>query len=165
VAALRHHDPDAYAAAVDDLVGAHLAQRDERRMATLLGELGSPSLARAWMPRDDGPPVRPGLVWFSSSETLLAELPPPDGADIVVVLDAGRVGVDRAMLAAAAPRMLAVAGPGARSGGTTLLGLLHRAGALVIRGRSAAAPGRVVPLTVGPRSVPMPRGKVEQAGA
>jgi hypothetical protein len=35
----------------------------------------------------------------------------------------------------------------------------------VIRGRSAAAPGRVVPLTVGPRSVPMPRGEVEQAGA
>jgi hypothetical protein len=165
VAALRDHDPDAYAAAVDDLVGAHLAQRDERRMATLLTELGSPSLARAWMPRDDGTAVRPGLVWFSSSEALLAELPPPDGADIVVVLDAGRVGVDRAMLAAAAPRMLAVAGPGARSGGTTLLGLLHRAGALVIRGRSTAAPGRVVPLTVGPRSVPMPRGEVEQAGA
>jgi len=165
VAALRHHDPDAYAAAVDDLVGAHLAQRDERRMAALLAELGSPSLARAWSPRDDGTPVRPGLVWFSSSEALLAELPPPDGADIVVVLDAGRVGVDRAMLAAAAPRMLAVAGPGARSGGTTLLGLLHRAGALVIRGRSVAAPGRVVPLTVGPRSVPMPRGEVEQAGA
>ena len=43
---------------------AHLAQRDERRTAALLTELGSPSLAQAWMPREDGTAVRsgPGLV-------------------------------------------------------------------------------------------------------
>jgi hypothetical protein len=165
VAALRNRDPDGYAVAVDDLIGAHLAQRDERRMAALLAELGSESLGRAWTPRHDGAPVRPGLLWLPTSEQLLDDLPPPDRADIVVVLDAARVGVDRALLAAAAPRMLAVGTPGARTGGATLLSLLYRATALVIRGRAAAAPGRVVPLTAGPRPVPVPRGEVEQAGA
>jgi hypothetical protein len=42
---------------------------------------------------------------------------------------------------------------------------LHRASALVIRGRAAGTTGRVVPLT-GARSVPRAgRGGVEQAGA
>ena len=48
VAALRARDPGGYAAAVDELVGAHLAQRDERRTGVLLAGLGSESLARAW---------------------------------------------------------------------------------------------------------------------
>ena len=82
-----------------------------------------------------------------------------------MVLDAGRVGIDRALICAAAPRMLAVAGRGSRSGGSTLLGLLSRASALVIRGRSPETPGRVVPLPAGARAVPVPRGEVEQAGA
>ena len=110
-------------------------------------------------------PVRFGLVWFTPTERLLTELPPPDRADVVVVLDAGRVGIDRALICAAAPRMLAVAGRGSRSGGSTLLGLLYRASALVIRGRSPETPGRVVPLPAGARAVPVPRGEVEQAGA
>ena len=146
VDALRAHDPVGYAEAIDDLVGAHLAQRDEQRTADLLTGLGSDSLARAWTPTDDGPPVRAGLAWFTPTERLLAELPPPDRADVVVVVDAGGVGVDRALLGAAAPRLLAVAAPGARAGGTTLLSLLYRASALVIRGRSTEKPGRVVPL-------------------
>ena len=75
---------------------------------------------------------------------MLTDLPPPDAADVVVVVDAGGVGVDRALLGAAAPRILAVAAPGTRTGGTTLLSLLYRASALVIRGRSAGRPGRVV---------------------
>jgi len=165
VDALRARDPVGYAEAIDDLVGAHLAQRDEQRTADLLTGLGSDSLARAWTPTDDGPPVRAGLAWFTPTERLLAELPPPDRADVVVVVDAGGVGVDRALLGAAAPRLLAVAAPGARTGGTTLLSLLYRASALVIRGRSTEKPGRVVPLTQGARSVPLPRGQVEQAGA
>jgi len=164
VAALRARDPGDYAAAVDELVGAHLAQRDERRTGVLLAGLGSESLARAWTHGNTGP-VRFGLVWFAPMERLLTELPPPDRADVVVVLDAGRVGIDRALICAAAPRMLAVAGRGSRSGGSTLLGLLSRASALVIRGRSPETPGRVVPLSAGARALPVPRGEVEQAGA
>jgi hypothetical protein len=165
VAALRARDPVEYAAAVDGLVGAQLAQRDERRMVDLLAGLGSDVLARAWMAADDGVPARTGLAWFTPTERLLADLPPPDGADVVVVVDAGGAGVDRALLGAAAPRLLAVAAPGTRAGGTTLLSLLYRAGALVIRGRSTDTPGRVVPLTANTRAVPVPRGQVEQAGA
>jgi hypothetical protein len=166
VDALRAHDPVGYAEAIDELVGAHLARRDEQRTADLLTGLGSDSLARAWTPTDDGPPVRAGLAWFTPTERLLVTLPPPDRADVVVVVDAAGVGVDRALLGAAAPRLLAVAAPGARAGGTTLLSLLYRASALVIRGRSTGKPGgRVVPLTAGARSVPVPRGQVEQAGA
>jgi hypothetical protein len=166
VEALRARDALGYAEAIDDLVGAHVAQRDEQRMADLLTGLGSDSLARAWTPTDDGPPVRAGLAWFTPTERLLAALPPPDRADVVVVVDAAGVGVDRALLGAAAPRLLAVAAPGARAGGATLLSLLYRASALVIRGRSTEKPGgRVVALTPGARSVPVPRGQVEQAGA
>ena len=165
VAALRARDPGGYAVAVDELVGAHLAQRDERRTGVLLAGLGSESLARAWTHGGDGAPARFGLVWFAPTERLLTELPPPDRADVVVVLDAGRVGMDRALICAAAPRILAVAGRGSRSAGSTLLGLLSRASALVIRGRSPETPGRVVPLSAGARAVPVPRGEVEQAGA
>jgi hypothetical protein len=152
VAALRARDPVGYAEAVDELVEAHLAQRDERRTADLLAGLGSDSLARAWTPADDGTPVRPGLAWFTSTERVLADLPLPDRADLVVVVDAGGVGVDRALLGAAAPRLLAVAAPGPRAGGSTLLSLLYRACALVIPGRSTETSGRVVPLTALPRS-------------
>ena len=164
VAALRARDPGGYAVAVDELVGAHLAQRDERRTGVLLAGLGSESLARAWTHGGAGP-VRFGLVWFAPMERLLTELPPPDRADVVVVLDAGRVGIDRALTCAAAPRILAVAGRSSRSGGSTLLGLLSRASALVIRGRLPETPGRVVPLPAGTRAMPVPRGEVEQAGA
>ena len=146
VEALRGRDPAGYAEAVDGLVGAHLGQRDEQRTADLLAGLGSDSLARAWTPTDDGAPPRTGLAWFTPTERVLTDLPPPDAADVVVVVDAGGVGVDRALLGAAAPRILAVAAPGTRTGGTTLLSLLYRASALVIRGRSTEKPGRVVPL-------------------
>jgi len=151
VAALRARDAEEYAAAVDEVVGAHLAQRDERRTGVLLAGLGSESLARAWTSSGAGAP-RFGLVWFVPMEQLLGELPPPDRADVVVVLDAGRVGIDRALACAAAPRVLAVAGPASRAGGSTLLGLLYRASALVIRGRASAPPGRVVPLPAPSRS-------------
>ena len=95
----------------------------------------------------------------------MAALPAPDRADVVVVLDAGRLGIDRALLAAAAPRVVAVVPPGGRTGSATLLGLLNRASALVIRGRSPDTPGRVVQLTPGARSLPVRGDDVEQAGA
>lgn len=165
VAALRARDAGGYAAAVDELVGAHLARRDEQRTAALLAGLGSEPLARAWSSAGTGSQARFGLVWFTPTERLLAELPPPDRADVVVVLDAGHVGIDRALVVAAAPRLLAVAAPGTRAGGSTLLGLLSRASALVIRSRAVRTAARVVPLAAGVRAVPVPRGAVEQAGA
>jgi hypothetical protein len=162
VAALRRRDPADYAAAVDELGGAHREQSDERRAAALLAALGSPALARAWS-RDDDP--RWGLVWFTPTEQLLEELPAPDRADVVLVLDAGAVGIDRALVAGAAPRLVAAVAPGARTGSSTLLGLLHRASALVLRGRATPTAGRVVQLTPGARSMPVRGGGVEQAGA
>jgi hypothetical protein len=165
VAALRARDAAGYAAAVDDLARAHRELYDEQRTAALLDRLGSRSLAKAWRPAEGSTPAF-GLAWFTRTEPLLEDLPGPDRADVLVVLDAGRLGLDRALLAAAAPRLVATAPPGGRSGAATLLGLLQRAGALVIRGRSAETTGRVVPLTAGGRSLPVAgRGGVEQAGA
>jgi hypothetical protein len=181
VAALRDRDAAAYAAAVDELAGAHRELRDEQRTATLLARLGP--LARAWAgtrgPQDRpvgstrstdppaplGSPVRWGLAWFTPADRLLEELPAPDRADVLVVLDADALGLDRALLAAAAPRIVAAVAPGRRSGPATLLALLNRASALVIHGRAAAPPGRVVQLTPGPRPLPVRGAGVEQAGA
>ena len=76
------------------------------------------SLARAWTPtRVTARRSGSGLVWFTPTERLLAALPPPDRADVVVVLDAGR---RRHRPRAARRRRPADAGrgrPGARSGG------------------------------------------------
>ena len=165
VDALYTRDAAAYAAAADDLVGAHRQLHDERRTAELLAELGSSSLARVWAAGPDGP-GRFGFAWFTRTEALLDDLPGPDRADVVVLLDAGGLGLDRALLAAAAPRLVAAAAPGSRPAAATLLGLLNRASALVIRGRAPETTGRVVPLTPGTRSLPVTdHGGVEQAGA
>lgn len=144
VHALRARDAADYAAAVDELVGAQHELRDEQRTATLLAELGSSSLAQAWTPVDGNGAARTGLAWLTPVDRLLEELPPPDRADVVVVLDAGHLGVDRALLAAAAPRVVAAATSGTAADGATLLGLLQEASATVVRGRSAGADGRVV---------------------
>lgn len=165
VAAVAAHDAAGYANAADDLVRAYRELCDEQRTAALLAALGSPSLARAWSSPTAGS-TRAGLVWFTRVDALLEELPERDRADVVVVLDAGRLGVDRALLAAAAPRVVAASPPGSRSGSATLLGLLHRATALVIHGRSPETTGRVVPITPGARSLPVAGlGGVGQAGA
>jgi hypothetical protein len=144
VDALRARDAAGYAAAVDGLVGAQHELRDEQRTAALLAELGTSSLAQAWRPVDGDDAIRTGLAWLTPVDSLLEELPPPDRADVVVVLDAGRLGVDRALVAAAAPRVVAAAPPGTPADGATLLGLLHEASATVVNGRTADADGRVV---------------------
>jgi hypothetical protein len=165
VEALYERDAAAYAAAADDLVGAHRELHDEQSTAELLARLGSSALARVWKGGPDGP-ARFGFAWFTPTDTLLDDLPGPDRADVVVLLDADRLGVDRALLVAAAPRLVVTSASGARPGATTLLGLLHRASALVIRGRAPEPAGRVVPLTPAARSVPVTdHGGVEQAGA
>jgi hypothetical protein len=172
VTALRARNAAGYAAAVEELVSAQHELRDEQRTAALLAELGSPSLAQAWTPADGDDAVRTGLAWLTGADQLLEELPPPDRADVVVVLDAGGLGMDRALLAAAAPRVVAAVAPGRREGG--LLELMQLASAPVIRGRSADPASRVVPLTPGEGPEPEPGetepdearpGEVEQAGA
>ena len=166
VDALRRADVTAYAVAVDGLAGARRERHDEQRAAAMLAQLGP--LAGEWAEGAagaEGPGSRFGLAWFTPIDPLLQDLPAADRADVVVVLDAGGLGVDRALLAAAAPRIVAVGGPGGRSGPATLLGLMNRASALVIRGRSAARTGRVVPLPSSPRSFPRRGNGVEQAGA
>jgi hypothetical protein len=97
-------------------------------------------------------------------EALLTALPEPDSADVVIVLGAHRLGVERLLLAAAAPRLIAVVPPGELpEAAPTALSVLQRAVAPVIRGRGAT--GRnVVP--IGSRSTPVagvPR--VGRAGA
>ena len=170
VAALRARDAPAYRDAVQDLVRAHRELCDEQRTAALLTGLGSPTLAAAWdrsrsAAARTGAPVRSGFAWFRATPALLADLPPADRVDVVVVVDAAGEGVDRALLAAAAPRVVAAVARGGRSHPGSLLGLLHRAGALVIRGRSPVG-GRVVPLPPAPRPRPVPgHGGVGQAGA
>lgn len=167
--ALRARDAAAYVAAVEDLVRAHRELSDEQRTAALLAALGSPTLAAAWTAHlRGGGRGAAGLAWFRTTPELLAELPAADRADVVVVLDAAAQGVDRALLAAVAPRVVAVAAPGGRPGTSSLLGLLQRAAALVIRGRAATAAvgGRVVPLPPAPRARPATGHEgVEQAGA
>ena len=66
------------------------------------------------------------------------------------------MGVDRLLLAAVAPRILAVAGEGGPTSedGATVLTVLHRAGALVVRAAaSAPGSGKVVPIGQPVRSV------------
>jgi hypothetical protein len=79
------------------------------------------------------------------------------------VLGAARLGVERLLLTAVAPRIVAVVGPAdAVEEPPTLLSVLQRAGASTVRGGSARL-GRVVPFAA-PQRVPGPSA-VGQAGA
>jgi hypothetical protein len=165
VAALRRRDAGGYEVAVEAMGAARREARDEERRTALLQRLAedSPRLAAAWTALAAADPTGLGLVSFLPAATLLAALPPADTADIVLVLGAAELGVDRLLLTAVAPRMIAVVGPGARrDDAPTLLSVLQRASALVIRGRPAKG-GRVIPINVAAnRAVAAPVG---QAGA
>jgi hypothetical protein len=70
----------------------------------------------------------------------------------VLVLDAAELGVERLLLTAVAPRMVAVVAPDEQPNDTpSLLSVLRRASALVIRRESNGGGGRVVPLNSGSR--------------
>ncbi len=163
VAALRERDASGYAEAVEAFGAARREVRDENLRAELLQRLaaGAPRLAKAWTALAEHDPAALGMASFVPAQPLLSGLPPADSADIVLVLGAAGLGVERLLLAAVAPRLVAVVGPGdARDDTPTLLSVLQRASALVIRGRTA--PGRVVPINGGaPRSA----APVGQAGA
>ena len=163
VAALRERDAGGYAAAVEALGAARREQRDDQLRVLLLQRLeeGAPRLAAAWTALADTAPAALGFVSFVPVEPLLSTLPPPDSADVVLVLRASGLGVERLLLSAVAPRIVAVIGPGDERGDNpTLLSVLQRASALVIRGRPTG--GRVVPFNGGSARAAAPVG---QAGA
>lgn len=154
VEALRARDTQAYAVAVDALGAARRQRHDSQRQARLLGALraAAPTLAAAWTARGTDP-AGFGVACFTPIDALLAVLPPPDSADVVLVLGASTLGVERLLLTAVAPRMVAVVAPGGRSDvAPSLLTVLRKARALVIRADAVGA--RVVAM---PRPAPTPR--------
>jgi hypothetical protein len=165
VTALRERDGAAYGAAVETFGAARREARDEKRRLALLERLAesAPRLAEAWTTLAESDPAALGLAAFVPADSLLSTLPPTDSADVVLVLGAGTLGVERLLLAAVAPRMIAVVGPDdARGAAPTLLSVLRRASALAIRGRGAADGGRVVPILA---SVPRKAAVVGRIGA
>ncbi len=163
VTALRERDAAGYAAAVEALGAARREQHDDQLRVLLLERLedGAPRLAAAWTELAETAPAALGFASFVPVAPLLSTLPPVDSADVVLVLGAGGLGVERLLLSAVAPRIVAVTGPREkRSESPTLLSVLQRASALVIRGRPAG--GRVVPFNGGPARAAAPIG---QAGA
>jgi hypothetical protein len=147
VQALRQHDAQAYAAAVSALAAARRQAQDARRQRALLDRLqtNAPRLAAAWAelaPRD---PAALGFVFLRPLEALLTAVPEPDSTDVVVLLGAHALGVERLLVAAAAPRLVVVVPPDApRQSTPTALSVLERAAAPVIRWRVAGS--NVVPL-------------------
>ncbi|HLU58686.1 MAG TPA: hypothetical protein VKZ81_24765 [Pseudonocardia sp.] len=162
VAALRRRDAADFAAAVDALGAARREQVDHQRCALLQQRLaeGAPRLAEAWAALAETEPAALGFASFVPVEPLLSTLPPSDSADVVLVLGASGLGVERLLLSAVAPRIVGVVAPGEAAGeGPTLLSVLRRANALVIRGRTGG--GRVVPLK---QNQPRAAAPVGQAG-
>jgi hypothetical protein len=161
VTALRERDPAAYVAAIETLGAARREARDEKLRVSLLKRLeeSAPRLAAAWTALAESAPAALGFASFVPVEPLLSALPPVDSADVVLVLGAGGLGVERLLLSAVAPRIIAVDGPGAaRDDAPTLLSVLRRASALVIRGRGTG--GRVVPINGNPPRAVTPVGQV-----
>ncbi|MFR9805792.1 hypothetical protein ACL02T_26400 [Pseudonocardia sp. RS010] len=160
VDALRARDAEAYEAALAALEPARRAAEDRARCDELLARLRAedPEAAGAYAEGH-------GFVWSVPLEALLSRLPADDVLDAVVVLDAAELSVERLLVAAAAPRLLAVAGTGAgpADAGATVLGALHRAAAPVVAPPRPPDPGgRVVRLPTA-RRPQAPRR--EQAGA
>jgi hypothetical protein len=159
VEALRARDADAYEAALAALGPARREAADQARCEELLARLRAqdPEAARAY---SDGR----GFVWSVSLEALLSRLPADDLLDAVVVLDAAELSVERLLVAAAAPRLLAVAGAAAPAdAGSTVLGALRRAEAPVVAPPRPPDPGgRVVRLPTARRPE---ASRQEQAGA
>ena len=164
IVALRRRDDTAYVDAVEALAAARRDARDAARENELMSELtaSAPMLADAW--RRQARTESLGFACFITVEDVLGELPAPDSADVVIVVGAADLGVERLLLAAVAPRLVAVLRPGEEAeAAPSMISILHRAAALVIRGRTqapASTKGRVVRLDPGER-----RGGVSGAAA
>lgn len=146
VEALRAHDAGAYEVAFDALRAAGRELDGEARRKALLATLGdsTPELAAAWAA--GGPD---GFVAFLATPRLLTALPEVDAADVVVVLGAAGLGVERLLLTAVAPRLVAVIRPGEKhQESPSLLSVMQRAAALVISG-NATTSGNVVTMPKG----------------
>ncbi|MGD9985842.1 hypothetical protein [Pseudonocardia sp.] len=138
VEALRAHDSEAYAAALDELSAARRLADQENRCVALLDRLrrDAPRVAEAWEAAGAERSSAYGIAWFVEADRLMSALPGEDTVDVVLLLGAADLGVDRLLLTAAAPRLAAVVAPGVRQAdGPTLLGVLRRASALVVPGR------------------------------
>ncbi len=109
VDALEACDDVGYVQALDELAGARREVMDESRCNELLDRLeeASPELAQAW-DEPDGEPLPSGYAWLTPASDLLAQLPGPDSADVVLVLGADSMGLEQLLVAAAAPRLVAV---------------------------------------------------------
>lgn len=161
--ALTVRDAAAYALAADALRAATRARHDEARQLALLDRLAAvaPRLATSWEGLARTEPAALGFVCLRPVEALLDAAPPPDSVDVVLVLGAERLGMERLLLTAVAPRLVAVVTPGAATeDASTLLGVLRRAAAPVIPGPRPAPLARVVPMP-SPRSA-QGQGQINQ---
>jgi hypothetical protein len=146
VAALRTRDAAAYAEAVDALGAARREQHDGRRQAALVARLRAtaPTLAAAWT-KPGAVAAGLGMACFVPVDALLSQLPPADSADVVLVVGAAGLGVERLLLTAVAPRLVAVLAPGEKGGAApSLLSVLRKTAVLTIRGGPVAEGGKVV---------------------
>jgi hypothetical protein len=134
VEAIRTWDPQAYAAALDGLALARREDQDQARCAALLGRLraAAPELAAEWE-RTGGRPAALGSAYLVTVSDMLSALPPVDSTDVVLVLGTAELGIERLLIAAAAPRIVAVDTARApRDELSTVLDVLVRASAVVI---------------------------------
>ncbi|MBN9109658.1 MAG: hypothetical protein J0I34_12820 [Pseudonocardia sp.] len=155
--ALRAHDPDSYAAALDELAAARFLANQENRCVELLERMrrDAPRVAEAWEAAGTERSSAYGIAWFVEADRLMSALPGEDSVDVVLLLGAAELGVDRLLLTAAAPRLAAVVAPGVRGAeGPTLLGVMRRASALVVSGRiePAGPTAQVVHLSAASRA-------------
>ncbi len=140
VDALVRRDPADYAAAVDELAAARRQAHDQSQCAKLFDRLraAAPQLAEAW----DRPGSHPtlGCAVLSTTASLLRWMPAVDSTDVLVMLGADLLPATNLLLAAAAPRVLAVGSRAAvENGGAngldpidSVLAAVLRAGGLVI---------------------------------
>lgn len=110
VRALRQHSLPKYRESLPRLAAALRERADQRRMVELLDRLRdrAPGLARRWAEAAEER-RSPGTIRFMETDALLGALPEADTADLVVLLEADALGVENLLVAAAAPRVLAVA--------------------------------------------------------
>lgn len=171
LSALHARSLPAYLDALAALAAARREYADQQRQVELLGRLRAavPGLAELW--EQSGPrQFTQGTARFVPLDELLGQLPDADTADLVLLLGAGSLGTENLLVAAAAPRLLAVSAgfastppPGPPGADDTVLSTLRRAGVPVIvagGGEGAAAPVQPVAAEA-PAAPPAPVAYVE----
>ena len=111
LAALRRGHLPNYRLALERLSAARLQEADQLRQDELLAQLrdGAPELADAW--EEPGTHrYTQGTARFFPLTELLSELPAPDTADVVLLLEAQVLPQDALLVAVAAPQLVAISG-------------------------------------------------------